>query len=264
MRRTALARVRDAALTGTGLALFGLMGLAWTPLALLLRPLLPGRTAHLFGRWANRRGFQAYLWVLQRSGACRFDLSALDALRGQGPLIVAPNHPSLIDAVLLISRLPGLSCVMKSSLLGNPMLGAGARLAGYIGNEDLRRMVELAVAELRGGGQLLFFPEGTRSEQTPIGPVTGMVGLIAKRAGVAVQTVLIESDSDFLGKRWSPRDIPRLPVRYRVRLGPRLQPPADAQEFVAQLDASLRQALLRETASVAAPPARRPHDDPTA
>ncbi len=263
MRRTALARVRDAALTGTGLALFGLMGLAWTPLALLLRPLLPGRTAHLFGRWANRRGFQAYLWVLQRSGACRFDLSALDALRGQGPLIVAPNHPSLIDAVLLISRLPGLSCVMKSSLLGNPMLGAGARLAGYIGNEDLRRMVELAVAELRGGGQLLFFPEGTRSERSPIGPVTGMVGLIAKRAGVAVQTVLIESDSDFLGKRWSPRDIPRLPVRYRVRLGPRLQPPADAQEFVAQLDASLRHAL-RETASVAAPPARRPHDDPTA
>ncbi|MDE2120450.1 MAG: 1-acyl-sn-glycerol-3-phosphate acyltransferase [Betaproteobacteria bacterium] len=233
----------DALRTAAGLGLFGLMGLLWAPFALLLHALLPARQARRLGRRLIHVGFRGYLRVLAVLGACRFDLSALDALREQGPMIIAPNHPSLIDALLVISRLRAPACVMKSSILGNPVLGAGARLAGYIGNDDLRRMIDLAVEDLRDGYQLLLFPEGTRSRVAPIGPVKGMVGLIAKRAGVPVQTVLIETDSNFLGKSWNWRDIPRLPITYRVRLGPRLPPPAHAQEFVAELETCYRRAL---------------------
>ncbi len=251
--------VLDALRSYFGLAAFGVMGLAWTPPALLLGAVLPAPAARAAGRAVIRRGFRAYLGLLRRIGACRFELSALDALRGQGPMIVAPNHPSLIDAVLLLSRLDGPACVMKAGLLGSPVLGAGARLAGYIPNDDLRRMIGLAVAELREGRSLLLFPEGTRSSERPIGPIRGMVGLIARQAGVPVQTVLIEADSSFLGKRWGLRQVPRLPIRYRVRLGRRFEPPRNAQDFVQELDAYFREALGAAAAEAAPPePSSRP------
>ena len=252
--------VLDTVRTYCGLALFGLMGLLWTPVALPLYYVLPARTGRAFGRALIRSAFRAYLATLRWSGACRFDLSALDSLRGQGPLIVAPNHPSLIDAPLVISRLPGLACVMKSGLLAHPALGAGARLARYIGNEDLLRMIELALAELRDGRQLLLFPEATRSSDDPIGPVRGMVGLISKRSGVAVQTVLLEADSPFLGKRWRLRDVPHLPITYRARLGRRFDPPTDAQAFIAELDAYFRQALEQAPTAESRPCGASRHD----
>ncbi len=248
--------VLDALRSYFGLAAFGVMGLAWTPPALLLSALLPERAARAVGRAVVRRGFHAYLGMLRRLGACRFELSELDSLQGQGPMILAPNHPSLIDAVLVLSRLQGPACVMKAGLLGNPVLGAGARLAGYIPNDNLRSMIDRAVAELREGRSLLLFPEGTRSSAHPVGPMRGIVGLIARQARVPVQTVLIEADSSFLGKRWDLGEVPRLPIRYRVRLGRRFDPPANAQDFVQELDAYFHQAL----GGAAAPPA--PYDPP--
>ncbi len=233
----------DGARTYFGLMLLGLMGLLWTVFAVPLYYLLPRRAGLRVGRWLIHWGFRSYLRVLRLIGACRFDLSALDALRDQGPLIVAPNHPSLIDAVLIISRLPGLACIMKSSIVDHPSLGAGARLARYIRNDDLRGMIHRAVADLRAGHQLLLFPEGTRSSAVPIGPIKGSVGLIARQAGVPVQTVLIETDSPFLSKGWAWRARPRLPITYRVRLGRRFDPPASSQELVAELDAYFRDAL---------------------
>ena len=235
--------VLDALRSYFGLAAFGVMGLAWTPPALLLGALLPARAARVVGRAVVRTGFHVYLGMLRRIGACRFELDELDSLRDQGPMILAPNHPSLIDAVLVLSRLRDPACVMKAALLGNPVLGAGARLAGYIPNDPLRGMIDQAVAELREGRCLLLFPEGTRSIAHPVGPMRGIVGLIARQARVPVQTLLIEADSPFLGKRWGLGEVPRLPIRYRVRLGRRFDPPRNAQDFVQELDAYFREAL---------------------
>ncbi len=226
-----------------GLALLGVMGLIWSALALPLYYLLPRRAGTRLGRWLIRFAFRFYLRTLALIGACRFDLSALDALRGQGPMIVAPNHPAMIDAVLVLSRLPGLACIMKSSILDSPALGAGARLARYIPNDELHRMIQLAVAELQSGHQLLLFPEGTRSTGHPIGAVRGITGLIAKYANVPVQTVLIELDSRFLAKGWTLASIPRLPISYRVSLGRRFDPPDDVHAFVDELDAYFKDAL---------------------
>ena len=242
-----LRNVWDMARVFFGLGLLGVMGLLWSVLAVPLYYLLPRRAGLVTGRWLIHTAFRAYLRILSLIGACRFDLSALDALRGQPPMIVAPNHPSLIDAVLVISRLPGLACIMKADILDNPSLGAGARLARYIRNDALRSMIHLAVADLRAGHHLLLFPEGTRSTQRPIGPIRGSVALIARQAKVPVQTVFIETDSPFLAKGWPLLRRPQLPITYRVRLGRRFDPPADAQAFIAELDAYFREALSGAT-----------------
>jgi hypothetical protein len=51
-----------------------------------------------------------------------------------------------------------------------------------------------------------------------------------------VQTVLIETDSGFLGKGWSLLWTPRMPITCRVRLGKRFDPPVHTGRFVAELE----------------------------
>jgi 1-acyl-sn-glycerol-3-phosphate acyltransferase len=75
-----------------------------------------------------------------------------------------------LDAVLVVSRLPDAVCVMKHSLLGNFLLGPAARLAHYVRNDSLLRLVKTAEEQLRDGGQLLLFPEGTRTVAPPPTP----------------------------------------------------------------------------------------------
>jgi 1-acyl-sn-glycerol-3-phosphate acyltransferase len=219
-----------------GLGLLGTISLTWSLLAVPLYYVLPKRWADPLGRWVIATIFRVYLGALALIGACRFDLSALDALRDEGPLIVAPNHPSLLDAVMVISRLPNMTCVMKADLVDNVFLGAGARLAGYIRNDAQLSMIKQAVAELKRGSQLLIFPEGTRTIRWPINACKGTAALISSRARVPIQTVFIETDSAYLGKGWPLFRRPTMPITYRIRLGRRFEPPEKAGAFTEELE----------------------------
>ncbi len=226
-----------------GLALLGAISLTWSTLSVPLYYILPRRWANPLGRWAIASGFRVYLGALSGIGACRFDLAALDALRHEGPLIIAPNHPCLLDALMLLSRVPNMACIMKADIVDNVFLGAGARLAGYIRNDAQLSMIRQAVAELRNGSPLLLFPEGTRTRRWPVNPCTGTTGLIAARANVPVQTVLIETDSPYLSKGWPLFRRPRMPIAYRVRLGRRFEPPEKAGPFTEELERYFADAL---------------------
>jgi len=232
----ALLRAYEYVVFYLGLLLIGLLCLLWSLPALVLHPLLPAAPRRAVGRFAIMCVFRSYLSILTLSGRFRFDLAELDALKGEKSLIIAPNHPSLWDVVLIVSRLPDVACIMKAEILGNIFLGGGARLAGYIRNESLRRMLILAIENLRRGSQLLLFPEGTRTVRRPIGPLKGSIGVIACRAKVPVQTVLIETDSPFLTKGWPVYKMPRLPLTYRVRLGRRFDAPENSAAFMTELE----------------------------
>ena len=128
-----------------GLAWLGVLCLAWTPIAMIMYPLLSERRGRALGRYVIMAAFRVYLASLSLSRRCSFDLKALDVLRDEPPLIIAPNHPCMLDAVMVISRLPNVACVLKADLMNNIFLGAGSRLARYIRNEPVRRMVQLAI-----------------------------------------------------------------------------------------------------------------------
>jgi len=232
-----------------GLLLLALFCLAIS-LAALPMLVLPRATRRRKGRKLISVSSRAYLKLLSLMGACRFDLASLDELAGAGPMVIAPNHPSLFDAVIILSRLPDATCIMKADIVNNVLFGGCARLAGYIGTTPLRTMVKGAVDNLHEGSHVLLFPEGTRTTRHPIGALQGTTGLIAKNAHVPVQTVFVETDSGFLGKGWSLLWTPRMPITYRIRLGRRFEPPTQTAEFVAELDAYFRselaQALLPE------------------
>jgi 1-acyl-sn-glycerol-3-phosphate acyltransferase len=241
------------------LLLLAAMCLSWQSCAAVLGALLSPDAGRRIGRAAIQRIWYAYFRALSAFGACRFDLSELEALRGQPAMILAPNHPSLIDALLIASRVPNLCCVMKADLANNLFLGAGARLADYIVNDAPRGMIKDAIDDLRRGNPLLVFPEGTRTEHLPVNPLKGGVALIAARARRPVQTLIIETDSPFLGKGWQILRKPELPVTYRVRLGRRFAPPGNAsgaaQAFMAELQRYYTAELGRDSM-------RRAHSDP--
>jgi 1-acyl-sn-glycerol-3-phosphate acyltransferase len=227
----------------SSLTLLGLICLTWSLFALPLYFILPPRAGTAVGRVGIMAGFRIYSWSLSVTGTYKLDLRAIDTLRGGPPVILAPNHPALIDALLILTRHPNLVCVMKSQLMNNVFLGSGSRLARYVRNDSPRQMVKESVAHLRAGGVLLLFPEGTRTTRAPINPLVASVGLIAKHAQVPVQTLLIETDSPFLSKGWPLFKRPTLPIVYRVKLGRRFDPPADVTAFTAELDGYYRQAL---------------------
>jgi 1-acyl-sn-glycerol-3-phosphate acyltransferase len=227
-----------------------LAGVGWLPFATLLDLLLPSMAGRRGGRAAILHFWHGYFRMLCALGLCRLDLSELDALRGQPAMILAPNHPRLIDAPLIVSRVPDLCCVMKGNLVKNPLIGPGARLAGYIVNDAPVGMIRDAVAELKRGSPVLLFPEGTRTENAPINPLKGGVALVAARARVPVQTLIIETDSPFLGKGRKLFRKPEFPLTYRIRLGRRFAPPARTggaiQAFVAELESYYASELTRD------------------
>lgn len=232
-----LRRAREWLVLGAGFAVLGLCCLLYSALACLLTLVLRGERAKRVGRRLATLGFRSYLRALTACGAARFDLSALDALRDAGPLVIVANHPGLLDAPMVVSRLGDVTCVLKASLLRSPFWGAGSRLAGYIPNDWFLGSVNLAVDELRRGHQLLLFPEGTRTAAAPLGEFRGGAALVAHRAGVPVQAIFIEQDSGFLGKQRRLLSRPDMPMRFRVRLGRRFDAPADPRAFTRGLRA---------------------------
>ena len=244
-------RLRTWARTGLLLALLtvlGLVSLGWNLLAVPLYPLLPVERGRAVGRAVIAWCYRAFWALASLAGMLKIESSVLDRFRDEAGLIIVANHPSMLDALILVARLPRSACIMKAELMKNLFLGAGARLARYIRNDSARGMIRLTVQDLRRGGQLVIFPEGTRTTVRPVNPFRPGVTLIAKLADVPIQTVFIDTDSPYLGKGWPIWKLPPLPMVFTVRLGERFAPSPDPHAllrtledyFVANLEAPRR------------------------
>ena len=241
-------RLRTWASSGLLLALLtvlGLVSLTWNLIAVPLYPLLSPERGRTVGRVVIAACYRAFWALAARLGMLKIESSVLDRFRDEAGLIIVANHPSMLDALILVARLPRSACIMKAELMKNLFLGSGARLARYIQNDSARSMVRLTVQDLKRGGQLVIFPEGTRTTVRPVNPFRPGVTLIAKLANAPIQTVFIDTDSPYLGKGWPIWKLPPLPIVFSVRLGERFAPSPEPNAllrsledyFVANLDA---------------------------
>lgn len=241
-------RIYDYLVVYLGLLWLGILCIIYSVMTIFIYLLLPKTWGRAVGRVSIMLMFRIFLASLRLSQRCYFDLTELDSLRNEPAMIIAPNHPSLLDAVMIISRLPNVVCVMKTELMNNIFLGAAARLAGYIRSEPLRKLIQLAREDLDQGSHLLLFPEGTRTVRCPANPLKASIGLIANHAQVPVQTVLIETDTRYLSKGWKLLRKPPLPIHFRVRLGQRFDPPPHKQTFMAELEDYFKHDLIQDSA----------------
>jgi cytidylate kinase len=127
----------------------------------------------------------------------------LGALPRTGPLIVAGNHASSADPVLIGAFLNGImgrpvNWLGKRELVEFPLTGWAFRIAGiHPVDRDAADLdaFRTAIRILETGNVLAVFPEGTRSRDGALQAVREGVGMLALRSGAPVLPVaVIDSD----------------------------------------------------------------------
>lgn len=202
------------------LLLFGAGGLGLSLLS-LLSGWLPAteRSERFFQRLIHRHMAAFHGW-------CEFWRLVYVRYHGfermpSGGLVLAANHLALIDITCLLARMPEALCIFKPAIRRNPVLGAAARRAGYLGSDGGHELVRQAADKVAAGHTLIIFPEGTRlppsGKPFPFRP--GFV-LIARRARRPIQLVRITTNSDVLTKGCAWWRLPRFPAHIEVTLGP--------------------------------------------
>jgi len=206
-------------ITMSGLFLFMVSGLIITLVGICVRPFLNRIQAQNFGRKSMHYAAKFFFAALRASGLVKVDFKELDKLRDKRGIIITPNHPCLMDALFVTSRLPNVVCVMKGSVLSNPLFFGVASLGGFIRSDSPTTFIQQCRDTLADGAQLLLFPEGTRTMCDTVNPFKGGFSLIAQKTGATIQPVFIEANSNFLGKNWPLWRKPHFPLIYRTTLG---------------------------------------------
>ena len=157
------------------------------------------------------------------------------------------NHPTILDATLLLARLPDPICIVKPSLLRSPAIGPVALLAGYTGGETDVDLIRNVTEKVVAGRSLLVFPEGTRTATgTKVGPLKPGYALIAERARAAVQLVVVRASSDLVPRDrpwWWPPSV--LPVRVELTMDRRWEydPARRTRDLTVEVERRLSEVL---------------------
>ncbi len=191
--------------------------------------------------------FRGYVRWLEWAGLFRVRYEGMDSLRDRRGVIVVANHPGLLDAVFLISRVPRAVCIMRAGLMRNWAFAGCARLASYVTNDRGAESIRHCREKLAAGENLLIFPEGTRTRQGARGVNRLKAGfaLTAVAAGAPVHTVIIERSGSYLSKEVGLWDAAEVPIRMSIRAGEVFTPGAGetAKELALRLEAYFREQL---------------------
>jgi 1-acyl-sn-glycerol-3-phosphate acyltransferase len=126
-----------------------------------------------------------------------------DRIPEHGPVVVVANHQHLLDGAVLFGCLPRrVSFLVKAEAVKGPLgwllinVGQYALVRGVPDREPLLK----ALAQLKAGGAIGIFPEGTRGAGN-VETVFSGAGWLAARAGAAVVPVAIRGTNRPAGRR---------------------------------------------------------------
>lgn len=174
------------------------------------------------------------------------EVSGLHRLPARGPMILAPNHKSILDPWLLIAATPiALRSVAGRDLFPIPLVGWYIRSMGGFpitrGQADSEGMAA-ARSWLQQAGTVVIYPEGRCSPDENLLPLYSGVAVLALREQAPIVPV---------GIRGSNRMFPlgaKYPRKHRVTVefGEPISPPtrsSNVKRQVAELLEQLRTAL---------------------
>jgi 1-acyl-sn-glycerol-3-phosphate acyltransferase len=172
----------------------------------------------------------------------RLQVSGLEQLPEDGPVLLAGNHDSYWDTVTIgIAGMPKrqIKALAKSSLwkpgLGKVLDGMG-QIPIERGKGDVNA-IQRAIDELRAGACIGVFPEGTRSLGREL-PARSGFGRLAE--AVPEATIVCCSVVGTVDIPKFPRSRPRVAVRFFRPAGGGLQPGESHKDFGARLLAEMR------------------------
>jgi len=112
--------------------------------------------------------------------------------------VIVCNHLSYLDPLLLISLFPRHKTIVKSVFFKAPIFGWMMKQSGFIPANAQGRLsavmiehIEAMADFLSSGGNLFIFPEGTRSRDGVVGPLSKGAFKIARRCRAPIQVLKI-------------------------------------------------------------------------
>ena len=189
-----------------------------------------------------------YLDRLARMGCIHCEYGGFeDCADWRGSLICA-NHPSILDALLLFQKFPNACCVVGTNPWKHPLFSILARQAAFIPSLPALGMVKETRQVIGQGGNIIVFPEGTRTRDAALTRLQDGFALAAIKSGATVRTIFIECTSRFLGKAISLRSPLEMPIHFRLSTGDvfRPGPGESARAFSHALEEYFRARLMRE------------------
>lgn len=204
-------------------------------------PLTPTGTRNHLAWWAITASGRALLRVFFRTRRSRVPILP------DGPLILAPNHRSYLDPLVvgsLISRRPIF--MMTAKYYDAKFFGSIYRMARCIVVEregDNRRALREAEKVLQEGRALVIFPEGTISPTGELMELQPGCAWLARRTGAPVIPVHLSGTREAL-----PRDSMRLrfvPVGMTLGEPLRIQDHAPGKAGAESFTQALRASLLQ-------------------
>ena len=149
-----------------------------------------------------RASYRLFVWAARLTGLFRVvmspeDRACLGAMRGR---VVVASHPTLIDVVILLAHLPNATAVAKAAA-GRNFFYSRIVNAAFLVNDDPLRLLDEARDLLARGGNLVIFPEGTRTPvDAPQHKLHRGAAQIALHAGAPVPCVSVTCDPPVLAK----------------------------------------------------------------
>lgn len=194
--------------TGLSFTIFGLGGVLLTcaliPILVLTSDSVPRRK---YGKILLKKSFQCFLWGMQFLGVMNLEAKNMYRLKSGGCLVLA-NHPSLIDAVILIALIDSPNGIIKSSLFNNPCMYGLAKIAGLMRNVEGPELIRKSIESLSAGDNLIIFPEGTRTKVLGEAVFKQGAAYIAIKGGFDITPVLIVTSEPVLRKDHSWYKVP--------------------------------------------------------
>jgi 1-acyl-sn-glycerol-3-phosphate acyltransferase len=153
------------------------------------------------GHRAVTASFRFLIRVMMILRVVRLEVKDRNAFLNLSGKIVAANHPSLLDVVMLISLIPNADCIVNGYLLKHFLRPIVRQM--YIPHSlDFDELVSLCNDSLEQGNCLIIFPQGTRTPRS--GPIMVKKGAarISLLSGKAVVPVRIGGNDKWgLGKK---------------------------------------------------------------
>jgi 1-acyl-sn-glycerol-3-phosphate acyltransferase len=122
-----------------------------------------------FQRQARRLVSASFRFFVRLMGAMGIvELETPDAalFKNLRSKIVAANHPSLLDVVMLISLIPNADVIVRGSLVENVIVSGVVRRLYILNSLDFDSIVRASRESLARGNCIVIFPEGTRTPRS--------------------------------------------------------------------------------------------------
>lgn len=158
----------------------------------------------------------ATLWIGYMLWAARLHMRVRCEVRGdipRGDCIVASKHQCFFDILALAHALPQRNFIMKREVMRVPVMGWYAYKVGCIPidrarGRDAMREISARINERLAGdglGQLIIYPEGTRTRPGERRPYKQGVGTIRAATGLPVIPVAVNTGLFWPRKGWGIR-----------------------------------------------------------